>query len=82
MLSHQISIRDDVYNKLVNLKKEHESFSDLLDRLSQQEKGTWNNLEQLNGIAGSDDLNLENVIITNRSQLEGAMRKRLHISDK
>ena len=33
-----LTIRDDVYEKLVKLKKEGESFSDLLERLLSREK--------------------------------------------
>jgi len=82
LTSHQISIRDDVYSKLLHLKKENESFSDLIDRLSDQEKGSWNNLEQLKGIAGSDDLELEKRISMNRSELESAILKRFHVMDQ
>ncbi len=31
-----LTIRDDVYEKLSKLKKEHESFSDLLERVLEQ----------------------------------------------
>ena len=33
-----LTVRDDVYEKLVKLKKEGESFSDLLERLLSREK--------------------------------------------
>ena len=81
MTSHQISIRDDVYKKLINLKKENESFSDLIDRLSQRVKGSWHALEQLNGIAGSDELDFETKIHENREDLEKLFKKRLSISN-
>ncbi len=81
MVSHQVSIRDDVYQKLIKLKKDDESFSDLIDRLSRQAKGTWDLLEELNGIAGSDDLELEKSIIENRSVLEKVFQKRLGIDE-
>ena len=81
MASHQVSIRDDVYQKLKKLKKNDESFSDLIDRLSSKAKGTWDLLEELNGIAGSDDLELEKLIIKNRSTLEKTFKKRLGIDE-
>ncbi len=81
MASHQVSIRDDVYQKLRKLKKDNESFSDLIDRLSSRAKGTWDLLEELNGIAGSDDLELEKLIIENRSTLEKNFKKRLGIDE-
>lgn len=81
MASHQVSIRDDVYQKLIKLKKDDESFSDLIDRLFSKAKGTWDLLEELNGIAGSDDLGLEKLIIENRSTLEKSFQKRLGIDE-
>ncbi|MHA1672043.1 MAG: antitoxin VapB family protein [Promethearchaeota archaeon] len=81
MASHQISIRNDVYKKLINLKRKTESFSDLLDRLSQQVKGSWHALEQLDGIAGSDELDFETKINENRKDLEKLVKERLGISD-
>ncbi|MCF2141645.1 MAG: antitoxin VapB family protein [Candidatus Lokiarchaeota archaeon] len=81
MASHQISIRDDVYKKLNKLKMKNESFSDLLDRLSQQVKGSWHALEQLNGIAGPDELNFETIISENRKELEKLFKNRLGIRD-
>jgi predicted CopG family antitoxin len=81
MASHQISIRNDVYKKLINLKMKNESFSDLLDRLSQQAKGSWHALEQLNGIAGSDEFDFETKIHENRKELEKFFKKRLGIRD-
>jgi len=59
MTFHKISIRNDVYQKLVKLKKKDESFSDLIDRLSRGVKGSWDALEELNGIAGPDELQME-----------------------
>ncbi len=81
MVFHQISIRNDVYEKLIQLKKENESFSDLLDRLSQKAKESWQTLEQLNGIGGSDTLKLETVLQGNRTDLEGYFKKRLGINE-
>ena len=51
----KISIRNDVYQKLIKLKKGDESLSDLIERLSRGTKGSWNALEELNGIAGPDE---------------------------
>ena len=79
MVFHQVSIRDDVYQKLKKLKKDNESFSDLIDRLSCKVKSTWETLEELNGIAGSDDLEIEKLIIENRSMFEKNFQKRLEI---
>lgn len=36
MATKNISIKEDVYNKLTSLKRKGESFSDLLERLAQQ----------------------------------------------
>ncbi len=79
MVSHQISIRDDVYQKLKKLKKDDESFSDLIDRLSCKVKSTQETLEDLNGIAGSDDLEIKKLIIENRTMFEKNFQKRLKI---
>ena len=82
MASHQVSIRNDVYQKLIKLKKKDESFSDLIDRLSREAKGSWDALEELSGIAGPDDLKLENIISKNRTTLEKSFQKRLGINEK
>jgi len=82
MASHQVSIRNDVYQKLVKLKKQDESFSDLIDRLSHGAKGSWDALEELNGIAGPDELQMEAIINQNRSTLEKTFQKRLGIEEK
>lgn len=53
MASKNISITEEVYNKLIQIKREDESFSDLLLRLLNSQKakleeifGTWNLTEE------------------------------------
>ncbi len=44
-----ITIKEEVYRKLLALKGEDESFSDLLERLAEQEIGSVGLLEKLRG---------------------------------
>jgi predicted CopG family antitoxin len=81
MTLHKISIRNDVYQKLVKLKKRDESLSDLIERLSRGAKGSWNALEELNGIAGPDELNMEKKIEENRAIIKKSLQKRLGLDE-
>ena len=55
-------------------------FSDKCDRLSQAVKGSWDALEQLSGITGSDDLEIEKSLNENLTKLENFAKKRLGIN--
>ncbi|MHA1399445.1 MAG: antitoxin VapB family protein [Candidatus Heimdallarchaeaceae archaeon] len=48
MTTKTISIKEEIYNKLVSLKRKDESFSDLLERLTKS-VNTITILEQLKG---------------------------------
>lgn len=48
-----ISIRDDTYDLLKNIKREGESFSDVIDRLLKKEKG---NLSDYFGALEEDEI--------------------------
>lgn len=39
-----LTIKKSVYNKLLSMKREHESFSDLFERLTQKNLATLKNL--------------------------------------
>ena len=52
MATKTISIKEDVYNLLIGIKRKNESFSDLLLRLAQKEKS----IDIIRNIAGSVDL--------------------------
>jgi predicted CopG family antitoxin len=51
-LTKTLSIRDEVYDRLLKIKREDESFSDLFMRLSEEE----NTLKLLERLRGSIDL--------------------------
>ena len=51
MATKTITIKEEVYNSLLSLKRKDESFSDLLDRLAKKE----NPLELLEHMAGTID---------------------------
>jgi len=51
-LTKTLSIRDEVYERLLKIKREDESFSDLFMRLSEEE----NTLKLLERLQGSIDL--------------------------
>ena len=51
MTSKTITIKEEIYNKLRQIKKDNESFSDLLDRLTQNVSP----MEMLNSMAGTVD---------------------------
>jgi len=75
MVSHQISLRDDIYNKLKALKRNDESYSDVIDRLIDSKMDKTEILE-LYGIAGEDDLGLMDSIISSRKEIESTLNKR------
>ncbi|MHA1112471.1 MAG: antitoxin VapB family protein [Promethearchaeota archaeon] len=52
MATKTISIKEDVYNLLIGIKRKNESFSDLLLRLAHKEKS----IDIIRNIAGSVDL--------------------------
>ncbi len=77
MGSHQISIREDIYRKLLSLQKENESFSDVIEDLLRHAKGSWGSLEKVSGVGGQDTLELELIVGENRIDLEKSFQKRL-----
>ncbi len=68
MATKTITIKEDVYNKLLRLKRENESFSDLLERLARNA----NSIELLKKMAGTiefDDVeSLKRELRTRRSE--------------
>ena len=47
MASHNISVKNSVYEKLVEIKGENESFSDVIERMFDEgEKGTFSRLKR------------------------------------
>jgi predicted CopG family antitoxin len=71
MASHQISIRDKVYKKLLKLKKKEESFSDVIDRFipSENELGE---ILKLSGIATDQE---DEIVLSIFKQSQDQMRK-------
>ncbi len=62
-----LTIRDDVYRKLLALKKENESFSKVIDRLISEKRNK--SLKILKKYSGSlKDSNLEEIILKERKK--------------
>lgn len=56
MATKTISIREDVYNMLKNLKKGEESFSDVIDKLTKRKSGVREYFGVLKGSRALDDV--------------------------
>ena len=69
MASHQISIRNDVYQKLKKNKQENESFSDTIERLLSK-KGNVEDLKELYGILGEDDLGFQDILKSSKKEIQ------------
>jgi len=54
MATKTISIKEEVYNKLLAMKRDNESFSDFLNRLAESQKSD-NLLKQLQGSIDIED---------------------------
>ncbi|MHA1405906.1 MAG: antitoxin VapB family protein [Candidatus Heimdallarchaeaceae archaeon] len=68
MATKTISIKEEVYNKLVAMKRKEESFSDLLNRLAESQKSD-NILREIRGSIELDSA--EEVIKEIREKREG-----------
>ena len=75
MASHQISIRNDVYQKLKKVKQENESYSDTIERLLSN-KGNVEDLKELYGILGEDDLGFQDILNSSRKEIQKALEIR------
>jgi predicted CopG family antitoxin len=69
MSTKTVSLRESAYKKLKNLKKENESFSDVVERISEEQK---QNLEKFSG-AFPEIGNVEEQLEKERNDFE--MRK-------
>ena len=79
MVSHQISIRDNVYQKLKNMKQEKESYSDIIERLLSN-KGNVEDLKELYGILGEDDLGFQDILKSSRKDIQKALETRFTLN--
>ncbi|MHA1109622.1 MAG: antitoxin VapB family protein [Promethearchaeota archaeon] len=75
MTSHQISLRDEVYQRLQAIKKADESYSDVIDRLLEA-KSNKESLFKLYGIAGEDELGFADIISSSRREIETSLKNR------
>ena len=75
MASHQISIRNDVYQKLKKIKQDNESYSDTIERLIEK-KGNAEDIKELYGISGEDDLGLIEILKSSRKEIEKGLEDR------
>jgi len=75
MASHQISIRNDVYQKLKKVKQENESYSDTIERLLSN-KGNVEDVKELYGILGEDDLGFQDILNSSRKEIQKALETR------
>lgn len=76
MASHQISLRDEVYQKLKERKKPDESYSDVIEKLLET-KSNKNELLKLYGIAGEDELGLAEMVFSTRKEIESSLKRRI-----
>ncbi len=76
MASHQISIKQDVYNRLKNAKRTHESFSDIINRLLDLESNVDKVLESY-GKAKSKDTQEERIILETYEKTRLELRKQM-----
>ena len=79
MASHQISIRNDVYQKLKKVKQENESYSDTIERLLSN-KGNVEDLKELYGILGEDDLGFQDILNSSRKEIQKALETRFTLN--
>lgn len=79
MASHQISIRNDVYQKLKKNKQENESFSDTIERLLSN-KGNVEDLKELYGISGEDELGFQDILNSSRKEIQKALEARFPLN--
>ncbi len=79
MASHQISIRDNVYQKLKKIKQENESYSDIIERLLSS-KGNVEDLKELYGISGEDDLGFQDILDSSRKEIQIALKNRFNLN--
>ena len=79
MASHQISIRDNVYQKLKKIKQENESYSDIIERLLSS-KGNVEDLKELYGILGEDDLGFQDILDSSRKEIQISLKNRFNLN--
>ncbi|MHA2000742.1 MAG: antitoxin VapB family protein [Promethearchaeota archaeon] len=79
MASHQISIRNDVYQKLKKIKQENESYSDTIERLLSN-KGNVEDLKELYGISGEDELGFQYILNSSRKEIQKALETRFPLN--
>lgn len=79
MASHQISIRDNVYQKLKKIKQENESYSDIIERLLSS-KGNVEDLKELYGISGEDDLGFQDILDSSRKEIQISLKNRFNLN--
>ena len=79
MASHQISIRDNVYLKLKKIKQENESYSDIIERLLSS-KGNVEDLKELYGISGEDDLGFQDILDSSRKEIQISLKNRFNLN--
>lgn len=74
MASQQISVRQDIYNRLKQVKKENESFSDVIERLLEDKSNVQDVLGSF-GSAVHDDPEEESIILEHYFQSQKEVRK-------
>jgi predicted CopG family antitoxin len=78
LASKNISIRKETYDKLRALKKESESFTEVIEQLLHDTKKIGNNLEQFFGMWKEDSIITLEMIKTNRAELNKQLLKRFN----
>ena len=79
VVSHNISVKHSVYMKLKRIKRENESFSDVIERMfNEGEKGTFSRLKRhfhIDGSLSESDDDLKNIMQKTRKQFNEDLEK-------
>jgi len=78
MTSHNISIRDDLYERLTRLKRDDQSYSDFIEELlNDGVKGSFSRLMKYFGTMSDFPVEIEEIIAHKREQTNKALHSRV-----
>jgi len=76
MASKNISIKKETYDKLVALKKDNESFTDIIESLLHPAQNIGRNLEPFFGMWGEDPIVTVEMAAENRNEINKQLAER------
>lgn len=77
--SKNISIKEETYKKLVNMKQNNESFTDIIEKLIDLSKMTNQNIKQFFGAFKSNPFMEIEDVKSNRDEVNKSLEKRLRV---